>query len=70
MTEESKTNYYYVDEAGDLTFFNKQKKIIVGQQGVSKFFMVGVAQIDNSNLLGQQLESLRNSLLSDPLLRF
>jgi hypothetical protein len=66
MEEESKTNYYYVDKAGDLTFFNKKKQIIIGQPGVSKFFMVGAAQIDNPKLLEQQLESFKNSLLNDP----
>lgn len=65
MEEESITNYY-VDEAGDLTFFNKKKKIIIGQQGVSKFFMVGVALINNSDLLKQQLETLRSNVLNDP----
>jgi hypothetical protein len=66
MEGESKNNYYYVDEAGDLTFFNKKKRIIIGQPGVSKFFMVGVAQIDNPDLLTQQLEYLRCRLLNDP----
>ena len=39
MREESTTNHYYVDEAGDLTFFNKKKRIIIGQPGVSQYFL-------------------------------
>lgn len=60
---------YYVDEAGDLTLFNKKGKIIIGKPGVSQFFMLGVAQICDSDQLGQQLESLRDSLLSDSLFK-
>ncbi|NOG99236.1 MAG: hypothetical protein HND52_14865 [Ignavibacteriae bacterium] len=36
---------YFVDEAGDLTLFNKRGKIILGSEGVSNFFMLGVAEI-------------------------
>lgn len=60
---------YYVDEAGDLTLFNKRGKIIIGNPGVSQFFMLGAAQICDSDQLGQQLESLRGSLLLDPLFK-
>ena len=66
MGEESSNNHYYVDEAGDLTFFSRKKQIIIGQPGISKFFMVGVAQIDDPKSLEEQLESLRSILLNDP----
>ena len=61
----TQTRYYYVDEAGDLTLFNKQGKIIVGNEGVSKVFMIGVLRLDDPSLAKQKLEDLRSSLLTD-----
>lgn len=37
--------HYYVDEAGDLTLFNKKGKVIIGQEGCSKLFFLGTAHI-------------------------
>lgn len=57
---------YYVDEAGDLTLFNKKGNIIIGNEGVSKCFMVGFAQVPNPKSASTQLEALRNELVQDP----
>lgn len=66
--EENKTiiNHFFVDEAGDLTLFNKKGQILVGNEGVSKCFMVGFAYIPNPVLVKSELENLRQSLLADP----
>ncbi len=37
--------HYFIDEAGDLTLFNKKKKVIIGNEGCSKYFILGVAHI-------------------------
>lgn len=66
MTEKEKTNHYFVDEAGDLTFFDKKGRIIVGQPGASKFFMVGVAQIFQPEKVILELAELRKQLCNDP----
>lgn len=63
--KETITNHFYVDEAGDLTFFNKKGQILVGNEGVSKCFMVGLAYIPNPQNVKNELENLRRSLLSD-----
>lgn len=57
---------FFVDEAGDLTIFNKKGQILVGNEGVSKCFMVGFAYIQDLLLVKNELENLRRSLLSDP----
>jgi len=57
--------YYYVDEAGDLTLFDKKGRITVGNEGVSKVFMIGVIRLTDPNLAKQKLEDLRSSLLTD-----
>jgi len=66
MTDQYLKKFYFVDEAGDLTLFNKRGKIIVGGQGVSKFFMLGVADIPNPKNVHYALNKLRAELLADP----
>ncbi len=65
MKEESDIRHYFVDEAGDLTFFDKKGRIIVGKPGVSNFFMVGIAQINQPEQVFRQLEELRKQLCND-----
>ena len=66
MAEDTKFRRYFVDEAGDLSFFNKKGRIIVGQPGVSKFFMVGVAQISDPEAVTGELNALRAKLMTHP----
>lgn len=66
MTENKYVRYYYVDEAGDLTFFNKKGRLLLGQEGVSYTFMLGLIHLDNPQLAKEKLESLRANLLADP----
>jgi hypothetical protein len=60
--------HHFIDEAGDLSFFDKRKRVVLGMEGVSDFFMVGAAFIAEPELLNQQLASLRADILQDPLL--
>lgn len=66
MPEEIQFRHYFVDEAGDLSFFDKKGRIIVGQPGASKFFMMGIAQIADPEQVASELEALRASLINDP----
>lgn len=59
-------HHYFVDEAGDLTFFDRKGNIIIGNEGVSRFFMVGVAYITEPKLLHAEMELLRKRILADP----
>ncbi len=49
-----------------MTLFNKRHVIVVGKQGVSHCFMVGVSQIPDPKEAHNKLEQLRSDLLSDP----
>jgi hypothetical protein len=60
--------HHFIDEAGDLSLFNKRKQIVIGGEGVSNYFMVGVAHVADPELLETRLASLRADLLADPLL--
>ncbi|TBR57267.1 hypothetical protein B4U84_14635 [Westiellopsis prolifica IICB1] len=66
MKEEGDIRHYFVDEAGDLTFFDKKGRIIVGQPGASKFFMVGIAQICQPEKVILELAELRTQICNDP----
>jgi hypothetical protein len=47
MTDPLNIARYFVDEAGDTTLFNRRGKVIVGSEGVSPLFMVGVGRLPN-----------------------
>lgn len=59
------THHFYVDEAGDLTFFDRAGRTIIGQRGVSNVFMVGAAYLPNPQFAHELLEELRTELLAD-----
>ena len=58
--------HFFVDEAGDLTLFDRRGRSMLGHDGVSQCFMVGVAEIRDPAVVGRQLEALRRDLMSDP----
>jgi Protein of unknown function (DUF3800) len=60
--------YHFIDEAGDLSLFNKRKQVVLGTEGVSNYFMVGAAFVPEPEALNQQLTLLRQDILADPLL--
>jgi len=60
---------FFVDEAGDLTLFDKKGRVIVRQIGVSRYFMVGVAYIPDPDDTTRQLDSLRATLLAGAYFR-
>src|SRR3954464_9384270 len=57
---------YFVDEAGDPTIFGSRGKVLVGTDGCSRFFTLGVAEIPEPEKLATDLELLRANLLVDP----
>ena len=57
---------YYVDESGDATIFNRRGQVLIGEQGCSRYFILGVLDIENAVSLQQELDELRASLLADP----
>jgi len=63
------TKFYYVDEAGDPTLFNRRGQVIVGGDGCSRFFMLGKLDVADPDGLGKPLQDLRRALLDDPYFR-
>jgi len=60
------TRHFFVDEAGDLTLFDRRGRSMIGCAGVSRYFMVGVAEIREPAEASARLAALRKELLSDP----
>jgi len=58
--------HYFIDEAGDGVLFNKRGRVIVGTEGNSRFFMLGLLHVEDPASLGAKLTVLRKEVLSDP----
>lgn len=61
-----KIRNYYVDEAGDGTIFDARGRVIIGKEGCSKFFMLGLLDVANPAALETDIKVLRSTLLKDP----
>jgi hypothetical protein len=57
---------YFVDEAGDPTLFDRRGNVVVGEQGCSRFFMLGLLHATDPGALARDLAQLRSQLLADP----
>lgn len=66
---EKSVKYYFVDEAGDGTLFNAKGKVLIVQEGCSRYFMLGILQVADPFMLATALETLRHNLLADPYFR-
>jgi|SRR5215203_257599 len=66
MSSYESVKHYFVDEAGDLTLFDKRGHIIVGNEGVSHCFMLGLVELPDPDSAHKRLEELRQELLTNP----
>ena len=64
--EPPSTLHFFVDEAGDPTLFDAKGRILVGQEGCSKTFILGKLDVSEPAALQAALERLRGELLADP----
>lgn len=63
------TAYFFVDEAGDPIFYNKDGGLIVGREGCSKILLVGFIRTEQPGEIRAALGKLRRELLLDPYLK-
>lgn len=61
-----KLTHYYVDEAGDGAIFDARGRVIIGTEGCSRFFMLGLLDVAKPDALGADIGDLRATLLQDP----
>ncbi len=62
-------SHYFVDEAGDLVLFDRRGRVIVGEEGCSKYFILGASCIEVPHEARQALEDLRSHVANDPYLK-
>lgn len=63
---QSYTRNYYIDEGGDSTLFSRSGKVLIGSEGCSRFFILGVLDVPDPAALQCSTDSLRDQLLNDP----
>jgi hypothetical protein len=67
MQEPKKHNHYFVDEAGDMTFFGKGHVSLIGTTGVSNHFMIGMVNFNEDlTLIRRKIKQLADEILADP----
>ena len=63
-------NYFFVDESGDTTFYNRKSEWIVGKEnGASKVLLMGFIRTTDPEFLRKKLNELKNELLKDEYLK-
>ena len=62
-------NYFFVDEAGDPTFYNKYGRCIVGKEGCSKILLLGFIKTKDPNRLRGSVLKLRDEIAEDSYLK-
>jgi hypothetical protein len=60
------TKHYFVDEAGDPVLFDSRGRVLVGTEGCSRHFAVGLLDVADAAKLSAELNKLRADLLADP----
>ncbi|MEN6480075.1 MAG: DUF3800 domain-containing protein [Anaerolineales bacterium] len=58
--------HYYVDEAGDSTLFASRGRVLVGEAGCSRYFILGYVEIPHPEEVDTALRELRSRLNADP----
>lgn len=58
--------HYFVDEAGDPVLFDAKGRVLLGTEGCSRYFAVGLLDVADAARLSAELDQLRKSLLTDP----
>lgn len=63
-------NYFFVDESGDTTFYNRKGEWIVGKEnGASKILLMGFIRTTEPEYLRKKLNSLKKDLILDTYLK-
>lgn len=63
------TCFLFVDEAGTPDIFDAKGRIKIGTPGCSRFFLLGMIEVDDPAPLAAGLTTLRQQLVADPYFR-
>lgn len=59
------SRHYFVDEGGDSTLFSRKGKVLVGTEGCSRFFILGLLDVPDPAALNDRFDKLRAQLMND-----
>src|SRR3989344_298098 len=57
--------YFFVDEAGDATFYNQNGRFIVGEEGCSKILLLGFIKTEHPGILRNAVLNLQKEIIAD-----
>lgn len=60
------TNWFFVDESGDPTFYDRKGNLIVGHEGCSPILILGFIETQHPEALRQALLALHDEIVNDP----
>lgn len=60
------SNWFFVDESGDPTFYDRKGNLIVGQAGCSPLLLLGFIETEEPQSIRKALAELQQIILSDP----
>jgi len=70
MSKPPKNDHRFLDEAGDTTFYGKGKVNIIGQQGVSACFIIGLVHFKEPfEPIREKIVQLQNQVITDSYFR-
>jgi len=62
--------YFFVDEAGDATFYNRKGRLIVGTEGCSQHLILGFIRLkENPTEMRRRVLALHQEVINDPYLQ-
>lgn len=59
-------NWFFVDEAGDPTFYDRQGNLLIGQPGCSPILVLGFIETTDPKALRRTLLDLQQDIINDP----
>ncbi|MBI3360111.1 MAG: hypothetical protein HY023_03270 [Chloroflexi bacterium] len=62
-------HWYFVDETGDTTFYDRRGNLLIGQPGVSPILGLGFIETGDPHLMRQALARLHADIIADPYLQ-
>src|SRR5690242_6465366 len=60
------SNWFFVDESGDPTFYDGKGNLIVGQEGCSPILLLGFVETQDPSALRKALLELQQTIVNDP----
>jgi len=65
----AKVVYFFVDESGDPTFYDRKGSLIIGEEGCSIILILGFIKTEDPKKLRREIEDQRKKFLADPYLK-